>query len=154
MTFSLNKTVAAAVVALGLGTAGQAGAGQDNLITVFKNPSCGCCSAWAEAMVKIGFEVELVNLDDLSQIKKQASVPAALEGCHTAILGDYVLEGHVPEQAIAKLLQERPDIRGISTPGMPVGSLGMGYDPDAEYTVFAFYADANQSPEVFYEAGQ
>ncbi len=149
-----KKSLAGAVVALAMAAAGQVGATNHNLMTVFKNPSCGCCGSWAEAMRKIGFEVRTVNLEDLSQIKKQSSVPQALEGCHTAVLGDYILEGHVPAQAIAKLLQERPQIRGISTPGMPAGSLGMGYDPDAQYTVFAFYADPRKAPVAFYQAGQ
>jgi len=153
MQFHSSGTAAALVVIFGLGAVAPASA-QDNLMTVFKTPTCGCCTAWAEEMTKLGFEVETVDLDDLTQVKQQAGVPEILHGCHTAVLGDYILEGHVPEQAITMLLQERPDIRGISTPGMPMGALGMGYDPDAKYTVFAFFADASQEPEVFYQVGQ
>ncbi|HGG04966.1 MAG TPA: DUF411 domain-containing protein [Aliiroseovarius sp.] len=147
-----RNILGAAIV--GLGLASQAGASEHDIMTVFKSPTCGCCTSWADAMRSIGYQVEIVNLDDLSMVKQQAGVPENLEGCHTAVLDGYILEGHVPVQALEILLSERPDIRGISTPGMPAGSLGMGYDPAAKYTVFAFYNDLGQSPTVFYEAGQ
>ncbi|NOZ32621.1 MAG: DUF411 domain-containing protein [Alphaproteobacteria bacterium] len=149
---SLNIFPVAALVA-GLGFAGPAVSAQNNEMTVYKNPWCGCCTAWAGAMREAGYTVELVDLDDLSEVKKQASVTDELAGCHTVIFGEYILEGHVPLQAIDLLLAERPDIRGIATPGMPAGALGMGYDENAEYTVFAFFADTELAPTVFYQAG-
>ncbi|AXX98175.1 DUF411 domain-containing protein [Profundibacter amoris] len=144
----------AAILGLGVGFSALPVVADNHLMTVFKNPSCGCCTAWAQEMEKIGYQVKIVNLEDLSLLKRQAGVPEQLEGCHTAVLGDYILEGHVPVQALNKLLQEQPDIRGISTPGMPTGSLGMGYDADAKYTVYAFYKDSAQSPVPFYQAGE
>jgi hypothetical protein len=123
-------------------------------MTVFKTPWCGCCAAWVDAMREVGFEVAFNDLEDLSSIKKQASITSNLEGCHTAVLDGYVLEGHVPLQAVEKLLAERPSIRGLAVPGMPAGSLGMGYDPKAEYEVFAYQADTAIQPEVFYRTGQ
>ena len=144
----------AAILGLGVGFSALPAVADNHLMTVFKNPSCGCCTAWAQEMEKIGYQVKIVNLEDMSLLKRQAGVPEQLEGCHTAVLGDYILEGHVPVQALNKLLQEQPDIRGISTPGMPTGSLGMGYDADAKYTVYAFYKDAAQSPTPFYQAGE
>ncbi|HEV8261445.1 MAG TPA: DUF411 domain-containing protein [Burkholderiales bacterium] len=96
------------------------------LITVYKNPTCGCCEKWAQYLQKEGFEVKAVNRDDLAAIKKQAGVQPAMSACHTALVDGYVIEGHVPAQAIRKLLQERPDTRGLSVPGMPANSPGMG----------------------------
>lgn len=126
-------------------------------ITVFKTPWCGCCQVWVEEMEKAGFKLTVKDLDDLTQVKKMANIPAKMEACHTAAIGDerkYVLEGHVPIPAVEKLLSERPDIRGIAVPGMPQGSLGMGYDENARYSVYAFETDAGSRPTVYYEAGQ
>ena len=96
------------------------------LITVYKTPNCGCCVKWVEYLQKEGFEVKAVNRDNLAPIKQRASVPTAMSACHTALVDGYVIEGHVPAQAIRKLLQERPDIRGLAVPGMPANSPGMG----------------------------
>ena len=124
----------------------------DNQIMVFKTPWCGCCQAWVEAMQQAGYDVETSDVEDLTAIKKQAGVPGGLEACHTATIGGerkYVLEGHVPIEAGEKLM-----IRGVSTPGMPMGSLGMGDDPEANYAVYAFTGRADETPAVFFKAGK
>jgi len=123
-------------------------------MTVFKSPWCSCCEVWTEALQSAGYSVKEHNLEDLSPVKKQAGVPANLQACHTALLDGYVIEGHVPLQAIDKLLTTGADVRGIATPGMPQGSLGMGYNEDASYTVYSYTADANAMPQPFYEAGR
>lgn len=96
------------------------------LITVYKTPTCGCCVKWVEYLQKEGFEVKAVDRSDLAPIKQRAGVPPAMSACHTALVDGYVIEGHVPAQAIRKLLQERPDTRGLAVPGMPDNSPGMG----------------------------
>ena len=96
------------------------------LITVYKTPTCGCCVKWVEYLRNEGFDVKAVNRNDLTPIKQGAGVPAAMEACHTALVDGYVVEGHVPAQAIRKLLRERPDTRGLAVPGMPANSPGMG----------------------------
>src|SRR5258708_37763259 len=96
------------------------------LITVYKNPTCGCGKKWVEYLQKEGFEVKAVNRDDLAPIKKQAGVPPAMSACHTALVDGYVIEGHVPAQAIRKLLQERPHTPRLAVAGMPANSPGMG----------------------------
>ena len=96
------------------------------LITVYKSPDCGCCVKWVEYLKNEGFEVKAVNRDDLAPIKQSAGVPSAMSACHTAMVDGYVVEGHVPAQAIRKLLQERPNTRGLAVPGMPANSPGMG----------------------------
>jgi hypothetical protein len=96
------------------------------LITVYKTPDCGCCVKWVEYLQKEGFEVKAANRDDLSSIKQRAGVPPEMSSCHTALVDGYVIEGHVPAQAIRKLLKERPDTLGLAVPGMPANSPGMG----------------------------
>ncbi|WP_162265095.1 DUF411 domain-containing protein [Polycladidibacter stylochi] len=122
-------------------------------VTVYKTPWCGCCEAWSEALKQAGYSVKTIDLEDLDAVKQQAQVPDELQGCHTAIMGEYVLEGHVPLAAIDKLLAEKPAIAGISTPGMPQGSLGMGNDPDASYHVVAF-KNGKALADSFYVVGE
>jgi len=138
----------------GLSFTAPANADKHHIMTIYKNPYCGCCTGWAEAMSKAGYSVKTIDLEDISHIKKQSSVTTELAACHTAIFGDYIIEGHVPLEAIEKLMSEKPDIRGIAVPGMPQGSLGMGYDPKAKFNVFAFSQDLKQKPTLFYQAGK
>lgn len=121
-------------------------------MTVYKTPWCGCCHAWAEAVEKAEYQVSIVDLEDLPAIRKQAGVPAEMEGCHIAAVEGYFLEGHVPLEAIGKLLSERPDVAGLAVPGMPQGSLGMGDDPSASYEVYAV-SRTSEAPRVFYSVG-
>lgn len=148
-------TASAFVGALGISVLAstQAYAEKPSEMTVFKTPWCGCCQVWVEAMENAGYRVKVNDLEDLSLIKKQASVTDKLAGCHTAVLDNYVLEGHVPLQAIEKLMAERPSIRGIAVPGMPRGSLGMGYDENARYDVFAFTGETGKPASVYYKSG-
>ncbi len=139
---------------LTVGSLGMAHADDELKMTVYKTPWCGCCKVWAEAMVKAGYTVETKDLEDLNTTKRQAGVPTSLTACHTAVLGKYVIEGHVPLEAIKKLHVEKPSIRGIAVAGMPQGSLGMGYDPNARYDVMSFTYSKTDKPLVFYEAGK
>ncbi|MGJ8571917.1 MAG: DUF411 domain-containing protein [Hoeflea sp.] len=159
----MTKTITLMSVALAMGLSANATVARaetldaDNQIMVFKTPWCGCCQAWVEAMENAGYSVETTDMEDLTTTKRQAGVPGGLEACHTAMIGGerkYVLEGHVPIEAVEKLMTERPDIRGVSTPGMPMGSLGMGDDPEANYAVYAFTGRADETPAVFFEAGK
>lgn len=96
------------------------------LITVYKTPTCSCCVKWVEYLQNEGFDVKAVDRNDLAPIKERAGVPTTMAACHTALVDGYVIEGHVPAQAIRKLLQDRPDTRGLAVPGMPANSPGMG----------------------------
>ena len=115
------------------------------VMTVYKTPTCGCCKAWVDHVKENGFAVEVHDLNDLSAIKKQHGVPAALNSCHTAVVGRYVIEGHVPAGDIRKLLYEKPDIAGLAVPGMPAGSPGMEGFYKEKYDVFAFTEDGKGS---------
>lgn len=95
------------------------------VMTVFKSPTCGCCSKWIQHMRDEGFEVKSTDVPDVNPIKKENGVPSDAWSCHTAQVSGYVLEGHVPVSAVRKLLKEKPKVAGIAVPGMPVGSLGM-----------------------------
>ncbi len=110
------------------------------LVTVYKDPSCGCCGAWADHMAKAGYAVKVVESSTLEKLKTENGIPSALQSCHTALVAGYVLEGHVPAKAVGKLLAERPAIKGLAVAGMPVGSPGMempGVEPEA-YDVVTF----------------
>ena len=92
--------------------------------TIFKSESCGCCDLYTSYVDKKGFDVEVVQMDDISSIKEKYNIPAKMQSCHTTIFGDYFVEGHVPKEAIDKLLAEKPDIAGIALPGMPGSKRG------------------------------
>ena len=144
----LATATLAAGMLLGLGTIGAAA--DPAAMAVYKDPMCGCCEAWADAMKAAGFKVQIHNEDNMTPIKSRYGVPADMEGCHTAVVDGYVIEGHVPLQAVTKLLAERPNIAGIATPGMPAGSLGMGDDPNASYDVYALTKQPGEAPSVYY----
>jgi hypothetical protein len=130
-----------------LPVAGAALAAGESMV-VYKDPNCGCCHAWADAMKKAGYLVTAENVDDLDAVKKRFAVPADLQGCHTAVVAGYYIEGHVPLDAVTRLLTEKPEIAGLAVPGMPAGSLGMGDDPRATYDVIAIAKDGTS--KVYY----
>lgn len=109
-----------------------------SVITVYKSPSCGCCKRWVEYLRANGFEVKTIDLDDLSEIKTASGVPRSLQTCHTGVVEGYTVEGHVPVEALKKLLHDRPKVAGISVPGMPLGSPGMEGSPAQTYEVIAW----------------
>ena len=119
-------------------------------ITVWKSPTCSCCGGWVAYMRGKGYEVSVNLVADPDRIKADFGIPASLYSCHTAKIDDYLVEGHVPEGAIAKLLVERPSLKGIALPGMPEGAPGMGGVPGT-YRVVGF--DANGRIDRFAEVG-
>jgi hypothetical protein len=117
------------------------------VIEVWKSRSCGCCVDWVDHVREAGFEVRVTNLDDMTPIKQRFKVPPELSSCHTATVGGYVIEGHVPADDIIRLLKLQPAVTGIYVPGMPIGSPGMeGPRPEA-YDVIA--VDAQGGRTVF-----
>jgi len=114
-----------------------AAAASEPKMTVHKDPYCGCCEAWAAAFEDAGFAVDVSNEEDMNAVKAKLKVPSRLQGCHTATVDGYYLEGHVPLDAALRLLQEKPALAGLAVAGMPKGSLGMGTDPGASYDVMA-----------------
>lgn len=116
-------------------------------VLVYKAPTCGCCEGWVEHMRENGYEVTVEDRNDVDQVKDLLGIPIRLRSCHTAQIGKYLVEGHVPASDIRRLLEEQPQVAGITAPGMPIGSPGMevpGRAPDS-YDVLAFDADGRTS---------
>jgi hypothetical protein len=109
-------------------------------ILVTKDPNCGCCNGWVDHLRGAGFSVDVNDTSELNGVKARLGVPKNLWACHTAEIGRYVVEGHVPASAIQRLLREQPQAIGLAVPGMPIGSPGMEVEgsPPEEYTVFLF----------------
>lgn len=151
MTFR-STLRAAAVAALALVSQAAFAAGS---LEVLKSASCGCCVSWGKHMRQAGFEVTEKNLplSDLNAAKVEAGLSPDQMSCHTAWIEGYLIEGHVPAREVKRLLEERPDAIGLTVPGMPYGSPGMGPEDEREaYDVLLIRRDG--STEVFarYEA--
>ncbi|MCZ8206101.1 DUF411 domain-containing protein [Gemmatimonas sp.] len=97
----------------------------ERTMVVYKDPNCGCCEEWVAHVRKAGFTVTVRDTADMATVKASLGVPEALGSCHTARIGPYTIEGHVPADLITKLVAEKPAGRGLAVPGMPVGSPGM-----------------------------
>ena len=122
------------ILAVALGS-GPASAAELPPATLYKAPQCGCCEAYADYLRENGFAVTVEPTEHLPRIKREYGVPGPLEGCHTTLVGGYVVEGHVPVNVLLRLLTERPDIKGISLPGMPAGSPGMFGEKTGPFTI-------------------
>jgi len=105
-------------------------------IEVFKTPSCGCCYGYVLFLEEEKFAVKQTDMRNLHSVKKKYNIPLEMQSCHTSILGKYFIEGHVPLEAIKKLLKEQPDIDGIALPGMPIGTPGMPGDKEEPFIIY------------------
>jgi hypothetical protein len=114
------------------------------VVTVYQSPTCGCCSKWVTHLEQNGFTVNVTMLPDVSPMKGRYAIPHALTSCHTATVGGYAVEGHVPASDIKRMLAQRPAISGIAVPGMPAGSPGMESSTPVPYRVIAFTGDGRQ----------
>lgn len=117
---------------------GRVNAAEEQVVTVYKDLRCGCCSIWMQHLQNNGFVTRAVNATNVKAVKSQFGVPADLATCHTAQVGGYVIEGHVPVAAIKRLLAEKPSARGLGVAGMPVGSPGMEGGRPQPYDVVLF----------------
>ena len=114
---------------------------------VVKSPTCGCCQKWVDYMKTQGFAVTVENREEFTELKRSNGVTRDLESCHTAFVGDLVIEGHVPADLVKKLHAEKTKgIKGLSAPGMPMGSPGMEGPTKQKYTVYSFDAKGNAKP--------
>jgi hypothetical protein len=149
MSFSISRrallaTAAASAVMVSMGKL----SGEEALpsVTVSKDPNCGCCGAWVAHLRQAGFSVSVRDTKELPAIKERLGVPSGLASCHTAEVSGYVVEGHVPADAIKRLLNEKPAATGLAVPGMPIGSPGMEGGTPEIYEVVLF---GRQSQSVF-----
>jgi hypothetical protein len=135
-----------AYIQFGASASGPSIEGELPAVTVYQSPTCQCCSKWVDHLRANGFEVDAQKRNDMQQVKQHYNVPRELASCHTGVVGGYVVEGHVPADDLKRLLAERPNVAGITVPGMPVGSPGMeqGNQQDP-YNVLTFtqQGDAN-----------
>lgn len=146
-------------VILGLAVAvllyGQAPAGTEialpegTKMTVYKSPYCDCCGQWVAYLRRRGMDVTVVEKEDMDPVKKMVGIPESLRSCHTALVGGYVVEGHVPISAIGRMLSEKPEIRGIALPGMPAGSPGMPGAKEEPFVIFAIGRKTGGAPSVY-----
>ena len=115
-------------------------------VEVFKTASCGCCYGYVLFLEEEKFKVKKTDMRSLHSIKKKYNIPLEMQSCHTTILGKYFIEGHVPIEAINKLLKEQPDIDGIALPGMPIGTPGMPGEKEEPYIIYQL---VDGKPSVF-----
>lgn len=117
---------------------------------IYKSPTCGCCVGFTAEANKIGMDARYVSEEDMQSVKDKYGIPREMESCHTAVIGDYFVEGHVPFEIIEKLLTEKPDIDGIAVPNMPAGTPGMPGELDGPITVYQL-KDGKYSEYAIYE---
>jgi hypothetical protein len=118
----------------------------EDSMTVYKSPTCGCCKKWVSYLEKNNFKVAAHDVSDVVPYKINAGLPAAAASCHTAFIGGYVIEGHVPAADIRRLLKERPVAKGLAVPGMPIGSPGMEQGNHKQhYQVLLIHRDGTTS---------
>ena len=153
MTYPTRRTFLLALTALALTSPVFA---LENLpIHVVKDPGCPCCNAWIGYLREKGFVVsfEERSIESLAAFKRQQGIPDALVSCHTATVGGYTIEGHVPAADIRRLLADAPDAIGLTVPGMPYGAPGMGPEAEREaYDVILIGRDGSASTFSRYEA--
>jgi hypothetical protein len=139
-----RRAILGLLAAATLAPAAQGQAGRLPKVVVTKDPSCGCCGAWAEHLRRAGFPVDIVETRNVNAVKQRLGVPADLISCHTAEVDGYAVEGHVPASAIIRLLEQRPQAKGLAVPGMPMGSPGMEGGRPETYDVILFGPQGRQ----------
>jgi hypothetical protein len=136
-----RRSILGLIAAAALVRVAHSASAADSVIKVHKNPNCGCCGGWVQHLRDAGFAVAVEDVQDASDlvaVRKRLRVPPELAACHTAEVDGFVLEGHVPAQAVQRLLMERPKALGLAVPGMPIGSPGMEGGQPQPYTVVLF----------------
>lgn len=141
---SRRAAVATGLSLIALPAAGRAQAAKR--LTVYKTPWCGCCGGWIDHMRRAGWTAEVVELDDLAPIRARHGVPDRQASCHTAVVGRYAIEGHVPASDIERLLREAPAARALAAPGMPAGSPGMEAAGREPYVTLLILPDGSTRP--------
>ena len=136
---AVAETGSAVTASPSAGSQGSAELASSNpSVTVYKDPNCGCCSKWVEYMKKNGFNVTAIDTSDVASVKAKYGIAQELHSCHTAVIGDYAVEGHVPAEEIHRMLKEKPTIAGLAVPGMPTGSPGMEGAIKEKYDILTF----------------
>lgn len=137
------------LIAVFLALTAVAQAAERPTATLYKDPSCGCCQGYAEHLRANGYTVVVKPTNNLTAVKKMYGVPEHLQGCHSTVIGGYVVEGHVPLKILERLLTERPKIKGISLPGMPQGSPGMSGTKEAPFKVYEIGGKGSKDTKLY-----
>ena len=141
----MKRTIPTLVLAAALSLVAPAAWADNAKVVVYKSPTCGCCTKWMDHLEENDIDVESQDVRDVSPIKRANGVPPGMTACHTALAGGYFIEGHVPAEDVKRLLKERPEIAGLTVPGMPIGSPGMEGPHPERYRVFAVGRDGKLS---------
>lgn len=144
-TFRLVAIAAVVIAAFGTTALARTPAPALPVVTVYKSASCGCCTKWIEHLRSSGFTVKAFDTEDVASVATSMGVPFRLSSCHTARVGNYVIEGHVPADLIKKLLAEQPALVGLAVPGMVTGSPGMEGPGAQSYNVVAWDREGRTS---------
>lgn len=139
----MKRAIAGLILSLGMAAAAQAATLPE--VEVYRSPHCGCCGKWVEHMRGAGFRVNVHNVDDVGAARARLGMPDRYGSCHTARVGGYVVEGHVPAQDVRRLLAEQPQARGIAVPSMPPGSPGMESPHPMPYDTLLVERDGSAS---------
>ena len=139
------RLAAAALCATPLLARAPATSAEPTKVQVYKSPTCGCCQKWVEHLKAQGYDVSVSNVSDVAPVKRELGVPQGVASCHTAFVGGYFVEGHVPAEDVTRLLAEHPDVAGLAVPGMPLGSPGMEGPNAPPYKVFAVKRDGTMA---------
>lgn len=145
--YYLSGAVLLFVVSTVIGFNGFSNDAHAENVVVYKSPTCGCCNKWVDHLKQNGFTVTTRDMKDIRPVKKKFGVKSGFQSCHTAKIGKYFIEGHVPASDIKRLLKEKPDIRGLSVPGMPMGSPGMEGHRNDKYHVLGI--DNNDKATIY-----
>jgi hypothetical protein len=132
-----------------LAPAGALLGADEPVVTVHRDPSCGCCSGWVQHLQNAGFVTKVLETRDLDAVKTRLGVPDDLAACHTAEVMGYVIEGHVPAEALRRFLAEKPNAAGLAVPGMPIGSPGMEGGTPEKYDVVLFGSSGRRTYMTF-----
>jgi hypothetical protein len=125
------------------------GVAAETSATLYKNPNCGCCDEYAKYLEQNDFDVETIDTHNLAEMKAEHNVPEQLYGCHTMLIGNYVFEGLVPVESVTQVLDEKPFIKGLSVPGMPLGAPGMSGEKQGPLEVYTLAFQPTDTPEVY-----
>jgi hypothetical protein len=145
LSLCTRRAMLGLVSSLAVGLAAGVRADTRPTIKVSKDPNCGCCTGWVEHLRRNGFTATVVETADMQAVKTGLGVPAELASCHTAEIAGYIIEGHVPAQAIKRLIADKPDALGLAVPGMPIGSPGMEGGAPEIYDVIIFGKERSQT---------
>jgi hypothetical protein len=143
--FSLTRRSALFATVASLLQTGTVLAGEKEVITVHKDPTCGCCSGWVQHLHDAGFVTKVLDTSDIDAVKRRLGVPDDLAACHTAEVAGYIIEGHVPAAALKRFLAEKPNATGLAVPGMPIGSAGMEGGRPEKYDVVLFAPNSRRT---------